>query len=454
MTRLRLAALLVGVALLAGPARAHVGALGGGARSAPVPTWLVVVTGGGVIGASFLFTSLLTDHDLIRDINDRRLGLPSSAAVRDGASRLAGWLSVAVLVAVVVSGLTGPREATRNLAILVVWAGWWAGYTMSVYLVGNTWPTLNPWRRLATLVPDGDRSLPEGVRSWGAVVGLLGLVGLEVVSPVASDPRLLAAVVVGYTLLTLAGAVTFGATAWFGQVDPVTRVFRAYGSMAPVQRTENGFELALPGARLVRDAPLGEDGAAFVVALLWVTTYDGLVTTPVWGTVARPLIDAGVPALLVYAVALVAGYGVFLGVYRLAARRARRTADTYVTVAYIGRWFAPALLPIAAGYHLAHFLGYFLTLLPAFGAVVASPLAPPTTVEVLVLPGWFGGVQLLFVVVGHMLAVWIGHALAFALFTGRLQPIRSQYPFILVMVFYTMTSMWIVTQPYAAPPFV
>jgi hypothetical protein len=47
--------------------------------------------------------------------------------------------------------------------------------------------------------------------------------------------------------------------------------------------------------------------------------------------------------------------------------------------------------------------------------------------------------------------VWVAHARAFELFAGRLQPIRSQYPFVVVMVVYTMTSLWIVAQPFAAP---
>jgi hypothetical protein len=61
-------------------------------------------------------------------------------------------------------------------------------------------------------------------------------------------------------------------------------------------------------------------------------------------------------------------------------------------------------------------------------------------------------VQLVFVLAGHVFAIWVAHGLSFDLFPGRLQPIRSQYPFTTVMVLYTMTSMWIVAQPYAAPP--
>jgi hypothetical protein len=70
-----------------------------------------------------------------------------------------------------------------------------------------------------------------------------------------------------------------------------------------------------------------------------------------------------------------------------------------------------------------------------------------------VLPPWFGTLQLGFVVVGHLLAVWVAHALAMDLFPGVLRPIRSQYPFVVVMVGYTMTGAWVVGQPTVAPAF-
>lgn len=446
--------LLVGGTMLARPVVAHAGALSGTLKPVPVPSWLVVMTGGGVVGASFLLTSLVTDHAFIRAVNDWHLSLPAGMTVRTVEVRVVRGASVAVLGVVVAVGLVGPQVPIANLAVLVVWAGWWAGYTITTYLVGNTWPALNPWRALATIVPHvGGRTYSDRLGAWPSVVGLLLLVWLEVVSPVAQNPRLLAGVILSYSIVTLAGAALYGSEVWFGAVDPIARVFRCYGRIAPLQRPNTGIECKLPGAALA-EATTDADNVAFVVALLWVTTYDGLVSTPTWNATTRAVVGLGVPPLLVYFVTIVAGFGAFLYVYRLASRWSRRTANSYVTTAFIRRWFAPALVPIAAGYHLAHFLGYFLSLTPAFAAVALHPLNPPATIQTLVLPGWFGTLQLLFVLLGHLLAVWVAHARAFEVFPGRLQPIRSQYPFILVMVFYTVTSMWIVAQPFTPPPYV
>lgn len=445
----------VGVAVLAEPAVAHAGALSGTLNPVPVPSWLIVVTGGGAVGASFLLTSLVTDHAAIRTVNSWYLSVPTLTTVRTGFVWGARIASTAVLAIVIVIGLLGPAVPVANLGVLVVWAGWWAGYTMTTYLVGNTWPALNPWRTLVALVPTGNRSFPERLGGWPSVGGLLVLVLLEVVSPVAQNPRFLAVLVVAYSVVTVVGSVVYGGDTWFGIVDPIARVFRWYGRLAPLQRTAAGIEWRLPGAGLAEsDGPSTTDETAFVVALLWVTTYDGLVATPTGATVIRALVGWGIPPLVVYVGLLLAGFGLFLAVYRLASRRACRTANTYVTAGFVRRWFAPSLLPIAAGYHLAHFLGYFLSLLPALIAVASRPLAPPIALQTLVLPTWFGTLQLLFVITGHLLGVWVAHARSFSLFPGRLQPVRSQYPFVIVMVFYTMTSMWVVAQPFTPPPYI
>jgi hypothetical protein len=109
--------------------------------------------------------------------------------------------------------------------------------------------------------------------------------------------------------------------------------------------------------------------------------------------------------------------------------------------------FAPPLLAIAVGYHFAHYLGYFLALAPSLGVALSAPMADPASVPVFQLPEWFGGISLASIVVGHLVAIWVAHAAAYDLFPARLQAIRSQYPFIAVMVFYTMTSLWVVSQP-------
>jgi hypothetical protein len=176
------------------------------------------------------------------------------------------------------------------------------------------------------------------------------------------------------------------------------------------------------------------------------------------------LADLGVPALATYVLGLAGGYLLFLGTYLAAARAARRTSGTYLTTPALARRFAPALLVIAAGYHLAHYLPYLLSLWPALVATVGQAggagLAAATggsagrlaTVPRAVLPGWVRSLSLTFVLLGHLLAVWVAHAAAFETFPERLTALRSQIPITAAMIVYTVVGLWIVVEPSVAPP--
>ena len=448
-----LASWLALLVVAVGPAAAHGASLGGSRETVSIPAWLFLLTGGAAIGASFLLASLVTDRALIDAIHGwrRPIPLPGERLLR-GLLQLVGVVGLGFVLVV---GFLGPDRGTANAAVLLVWVGWWAGFTATTYLVGSTWTALNPWRTIAELLPSLDRPYPERLGAWPSVAGLLGLVWLEVVSPVADAPGVLATVVAGYTVFTLAGALAYGSETWFETVDPISRVFRYYGRLAPLAREDGKIRVRLPGTALSETRLVdGLDEVAFVIALVWVTTYDGFVATPTWRSLADPFVAAGVPPLALYLLVLLAGFGLFFGVFILGARYSRRLAGTYLSATALTRRFAPPLLAIAAGYHLAHYLGYFLTLAPSLATTAVAPLTLLDTVPVLALPGWFDGIALASVLLGHVLAIWAAHATAFDLFPGRLQAIRSQYPYTVVMVVYTMSSLWIVSRPTIPPPYV
>jgi hypothetical protein len=450
----RVAGVVLGLLGVCGVALAHGGSLRDAtAQELAVPTWLFLSTGGAVVGASFLLASFVTDRALVAAIHDWGLTFrDDSGRLRRSLAwlgRIAGVLGLAVIV---VAGFRGPSAQLRNAAIVVVWVGWWAGFVMATYLVGNAWPAIDPFRTLTRLLPAGDRSLDAEDAAWASTVFLLALVWFEVVSPLADDPELLAVAAVGYLALAAVGVLAVGHGDWFGRIDPLARLFRMYGAVAPVQRTGSGLRLRIPATKLSEDLLSNPGDVGFVVALLWGTTYDGLVGTPAWASFARTVVSVGVPAQLLYPVALIAGFAAFYRAFRWAAKKATVIAPTYRDAAELARRFAPSLLAIAAGYHLAHYLLYFLSLSPTLVGALSAPLDPPVA-RTLVLPGWLSGVAVAAVLLGHLFAIWVAHTTAFETFPGRLQAIRSQYPLTLVMVFYTMTSLWIVGQPAVTPPF-
>jgi len=446
---------VVGLLAVCGVAAAHGGSLrDASGQELAVPTWLFLSTGGAVVGASFLLASFVTDRELVAAIDEWRRRLPAPRRALAWAGRAVGVAGFAV---VLLAGFARPDiDPLRNAAIVVVWVGWWAAFVMSTYLVGNSWPAVNPFRTLTRplswLLGGRDTSLSPGRAAWASTAFLLALVWVEVVSPLADEPQLLAATTVGYLALCVVGVAALGRDRWFADVDPLSRLFSMYGAVAPVQRTDDGLALRLPAMRLTDDVVTTNGGVAFVVALVWGTTYDGLVGTPAWASFARAVVDAGVPAAVLYPAALLVGFLAFHRLYWWAARSARAVAPTYIDAGVLARRFAPSLLAIGAGYHLAHYLVYALSLSPSLFGALLAPLDPPVA-RTLVLPSWLSAVGVAAVLLGHLLAIWVAHATAYDELPGRLQAIRSQYALTLVMVFYTMTSLWIIGQPAAEPPF-
>nr|WP_239640355.1 hypothetical protein [Halogeometricum pallidum] len=457
---------VVGFLLLARGVAASNAAVGLGQASRDplsVPRWLYVATGGVTIGASALLASFVTDRRFVLSIHRWHETLPDwESAYRAGTLAL-NALGLVLLALVVYRGLVGPQIPTVNLAVVFVFAGMRAGLTMFAYLVGNPWPALNPWRAVAERLPNGFLDYPEALGRWPAVAGLLALVWVETTTPVTSDPSLLAAAVGGYSVLTVVGAVAVGVDDWFGNVDPVSVFFAFYGRAAPLSWSDGRPRLHLPGMRLVGDDGYGDDESAaptwgmddvaFAVALVWELTYSGFVTTAQGGAAVRALVGVGLPPAVVYGGLYLAGFAAFYGAYALAARASASRLRTYREARELAVRFAPALLAIAAGYHLAHYFAFFVSLSPSLFTVLASPLSVPPNPLVLTLPAWMGGLNIAFVLGGHLLAIWVAHSTAYRLFPSRLQAIESQYPFVFVMMAYTAISLWLISLPTAPPPF-
>lgn len=410
-----------------------------------VPQWLYLLTGGALVGASGLLASIVTDRAFIRAVHAWHRVLPTRESLHVWVVRTGRLAGVVVLLLTIYRGFIGPQIPTVNFAIIMTFAGIRAGLTMVTYLIGNPWPLVNPWRTLVSLIPvNRFRPYPDRWSVWPATIGLLALVFAETVLPVTTTPRVLALTIVGYTLYTFVFGVIFGADEWFRLGDPLAVTFRFYGRVAPLQRTDNGIELRLPGAVLAETDELDAASVAFIIALIWELTFSGFVTTQL-GSGFIDSLSVFIPRIIILAVFFISGYGLFLGAYWLAARIVRRQVETYLTPQVIGEWMALPLLAIAAGYHLAHYFWLFVANSPMLFQAFTSPLSPPANPLVLTLPTWSNGLNVAFILFGHLLAVWIAHARAYRLFPSRLQAIRSQYPFVIVMIGYTVVSLWLIS---------
>lgn len=462
-------AALLAVTVLPGTALAH----GFGSRyELSLPKWLFVTGGAGVVLVSFVVVSVFAGREegafdyTARPLDETPLGpLLSTGMVQ--AARAA---AVVLLVVGVIAGLVGPAEFNENLLTNLVWVGWWVGYTFSVIFLGNTWPVLNPW----TTIYDWTTSLldrdPTAHReyTWGhlpAVVLFVAFAWLEIVGPISRNPRVMAGLVVVYSVYLWGGMVVYGPEPWLANADPFTRLYAYLGKFAPLSPADGG-EARMYGVGLVaHDDALHRTGAlVFLVAVLYSVTFDGFLATPEWRdlvlSVPRLPVQFATTTLLMLLM-----LAVFVGVYVAFGEVMRVAADSTLTGGYLARRFALSLLPIAIVYQVAHFYTFLLVQGQFLVLALADPFglgwnllgiggfAPSSQVPFLSVQFVWQS-QVLLIVLGHVVAVWVAHHVALDVFEDRRRAIKSQVPMMVLMILYTMLSLWILTRPVVEPPLV
>lgn len=454
------------LAVLPGTAAAH----GFGGRfELAIPTWLFLAGGAGVVVVSFVLVSIFAGTGYGRfsyetiPLSETPLHVVTSPVL----VRLTRVAIVGLVVVGLLAGVAGPADPVHNLLPNLVWVGWWVGYTFSVIFIGNTWPVINPWKTVyewaeALSGRDLSRGWPYPFGNVPILLLFLAFAWLEVIGPVSEDPAWLTGILLGYSVYLWAGMVLFGKAVWLQQADPFTRLYHYLGKFAPLSRRHGG-EVRMYGVGLVPDEEsLYRPGALpFLVAVLYTVTFDGFIGTPEWRLIVRSVPTLPVP-YLTSTVLMVLGYGVFVAAYVGVGWLIRVAAGETLGAVTMARRFGLSLLPIAIVYQVAHFYpflliqGQFLLLaivdpfglgwtVPGLGAVTPTQTLPFLTVSFV----WQS--QVVLIVAGHIVAVWVAHQIALDVFSDRWRATKSQIPMMGLMVLYTMVSLWILTRPVVPP---
>ena len=473
----------------------------------PVPLGLYVAGSGAAVALSFVVIGLfvrgapgLRDYprlNLLRWAGQGPAGLTLAAA-----ALVARVLAVAVFVLVLAAGLFGDQAPTNNLAPTVVWVVWWVGLAYASALVGDVWAVVNPWKTLfewaealyRRLRPGSELSLrrpyPAQWGAWPGVALFAAYAWAELVYADAAVPVRIAQMGLAYSAITWAGMFVFGKEVWLRNGEAFSLAFGFLARFAPteIRVTDTATCEACPvdcedrdgrcigcgdcyrrapqgrrevclrpfAAGLLRHEAVSTSMMVFVVLLLATVTFDGLTATPAWVEVSGFIADVVSGSTAVGTVGLVAVPLLFLGVYLGVCALMAAASGRGPSVEELARAFVYSLIPIALAYHLAHFLSFLLVQGQAIIPLASDPFGSgwdllgtaDYTIDIGVVGArfaWFTAV--IGIVVGHIIAVYLAHAVALRTLGDRGAALRSQYPMLALMVGYTMLSLWILAQP-------
>ncbi len=390
---------------------------------------------------------------------------------------------LATLLALIIGGFLGSRDPLRNPLPLAVWTVWWVGIVSLHGIMGNLWRALNPWSGAMHLMRRGSHAtedhrirLPDWTGRWFGCLSLLGFASFVLADPAPDDPQRLAVVLLLALFVGFVGARLFGEAAWFTRVDGLSILMNLFASLSPLTpRSKGGIRLGLPGRSLVAPLSHARSSAVFCILLLGIGSYDGLNETFWWLSHLgiNPLEFPGRSALMgTTVIGLLAANAVllivFTGVAAIGVYLSRRSADVleHQRQPRLGTVFnrmAPTLVPIAFGYHIAHYLTSFLV----NGQYAIEALSDPTghghnllgLSPHFVSTGFFNTTatvkaiwlaQASAVTIGHILSLLLAHRVAEELYRGRRSIVLSQLPMVIFMCLYTGFGLWLLAAPKGA----
>jgi hypothetical protein len=420
-------------------------------------------------------------------------------------------LSVFLFVLAVLTGLFGQVDFSRNAAPTIMWALGWVGLAFACALIGNVWLVLNPWLALFEWAEAAWKKLtgaarlspalpyPEAVGVLPGIVLMVGFVWFMLASGVAGEPFAIATALTVYSVITWTGMVLFGPVIWLARGDAFMLIATILGRFAPLELrsgdvrgcveagcppdAEQGcsdcaaaFLKAGPGLReinlrpygagLIVSHPLPASLTIVVVMVLALVSFEGFMDTAHWIDLMVALgeyehsdgIHAPVKTTLMFVTAVALLYGIFYIVTALVRRlgSAYGGAARVRTTSEVMGLFVLSLVPIALAYHVAHYLYWLVTNVQYVVPAASDPFGwgwnlfgtrdyMPNRTAVSLAVIWHTAIAA--IVIGHVIAVYVAHRVALITFHTRRAAFWSQIPMLVLMVAYTMSSLWMLAQP-------
>ncbi len=431
----------------------------------PVPLWLFVFGGAAVVFLSFLLVlpravaAATAGEGKFAD----RITLRRPSPVR--------WLVAGlVAIALMVCGWIGSQSVAENILPSFFWLAVWVATPISCGIIGDWTRPVNPFAALARvcdrpglratlLGDDAAVTWPRWLGWWPAVALFFTVACGELIyNGTATLPAVTAWGLLVYTLVSAAAALLFGAQSWIERGELFSVLFATWGRLGWFRFGADGRRGFGGGLRVPFEAHVSR--VTFVLLLLMSVSFDGLLSTPAWKTLRTQISLSGVSFQLLetaaFALLVLVAWGLFGGFAALV----RRFGDMQRSTLQVLAGLVPSLLPIAFGYLVAHNAEYiaingqlFIPLLgnPAgLGGVhlLPAPFNDSYEINPNLLPSsvvWY--LQVALIIFVHIAAVVLAHRYLARASRSHARARASEWPWIVAMVGYTMTSLWLLAQP-------
>ena len=470
------AVVAVVVAAVAFPAAAdaHGGLIG--RSDLPLPPWLLawgcaLLLVGSFAGLVLLWQEPRLEGDTWRPVRGAFAAITGHPAT----SMVAGLFSSLLLLLVIYSGLSGTIAPDRNFSLTFVFVTFWLLLVGFSVLFGDIFNALSPWRAIGRAVSGlfklvaGRRApvpyeYPPWLGRWPAVIGITAFLWFELIwgqsgfAVAGTTPHDVAVAAIVYSVITFICMGLFGVEKWHQEGEVWHTYFGMFASLSIFERRDGqlGRARLFEGSTRWATKPAS---LALLIVTIGGTTFDGAqegrlksAITSLYEKFADAGMDPTLALRLTNSIFFVLTLLFVAGIFYVGIR-GMKIVGTDKSVRELGRLFAHCFIPIALAYLVAHYFSYVVYNEQAqFTYLLSDPLGEGknffgtagTAIDYTVVSGvtiqW---VQFGAIVVGHAVALALGHDRALALFGGTREASWSQIWTLVMMLMFSMLALWL-----------
>ena len=384
--------------------------------------------------------------------------------------------TVFIFLLIIISGFIGSYNEPYSLSSILFWVVFWAGFSILCSIFGTFWFYINPIKILFDIF---EKSLkisqrhiykyPDYFGYWPSVLLFLIFAVFELIFDGSDKPRNISFFIIFYSAFIWIGMYIYGSKEWLEKSDIFTLVFELFSRLSFIEKIDiskknssilfankslfsksNVYYLRYPSSGLLNNNKLSFSLVIFIILVLSTVTFDGISMTNVWFEFIMNYSET----YLIEFVALSLLFLSFVVIFFSFCKLMKIFGKLNIGVIEIASIFVVTLLPIAVAYHLSHYLWYFIVTGQESIALLSDPFGY----------GWnlFGtskfivnrdfnvelahSISVGIIILGHIGSVFTSHVYATRLSSNEKEANYSQYPFLILMIGYTILSLWIVSQ--------
>ena len=394
--------------------------------------------------------------------------IPIKFAYKKNIRNVIEIISVSIFLITIVTGLFGVNDSYSNFNMTFFWIIFYLGLTYFIAIFGNLYSIVNPWKIIINWYElfveeklTGRISYPEKLSYWPSLIFYFIFFWIELIAQF--DPFNLSIIIITYTLVNFLGAYLIGKKKWFKYCEFFSVYFSLISKISPFEYRYDKIFIGFPLVRALK-APETKSFSLliFIFLILSSTAFDGFREITPWyrfywmniDPILRPILRESSFFVIQNSLLLISPF-FFLFLYLLANFVSKVFARVNSPVLTFSFKFMYSLIPIAFAYNFAH----YYTLIITQGAGIINLISDPFgfnwnifgtadystgfTVDANIT--WH--IQVATILIGHIAGVYLAHSFAVLNFNKKRDIFVSQIPMTILMVFYTVIGLWILSQP-------